>query len=81
MRKIVPCLLALLLLAACGGADSSEKSAGVMSSFTTTDLYGEDVDEQSADELCRTLADRYGDCDVELQFGGQPIYYYIVSCE
>ena len=43
--------------------------------------YGEDVDEQSADELCRTLADRYGDCDVELQFGGQPIYYYIVSCE
>ena len=45
MRKIAPCLLALLLLAACGEADSSEKSAGVMSSFTTTDLYGEDVDE------------------------------------
>ena len=43
--------------------------------------YGEDVDEESADELCRNLADKYGDCDVELQFGGQPIYYYIVSCE
>ena len=45
MRKIVPCLLALLLLAACGGADPSEESAGVMSSFTATDLSGEDVDE------------------------------------
>ncbi len=43
--------------------------------------YGADVDEAKANELCDILADKYGDCDVELQFGGQPIYYYIISAE
>lgn len=43
--------------------------------------YGDDVDEAKANELCELVADKYGDCDVELQFGGQPIYYYIVSAE
>ena len=27
------------------------------------------------------LASRYGDCDVEMQMGGQPLYYYLVSVE
>lgn len=43
--------------------------------------YGEDVDEAKANELSDLVADRYSDLDVELQPGGQPIYYYIVSVE
>ena len=43
--------------------------------------YGEDVDEAKATELSDLVADKYSDLDVELQPGGQPIYYYIVSVE
>jgi len=43
--------------------------------------YGADVDEAKATELNDIIADKYGDCDVELQYGGQPIYYYIISAE
>ena len=43
--------------------------------------YGCEVDEGKASEIADLIADKYGDCDVELQFGGQPIYYYIVSAE
>ena len=35
----------------------------------------------SDDALAEKLQDTYPDCDVELQMGGQPIYYYVVSVE
>ncbi|MBR4667871.1 MAG: DAK2 domain-containing protein [Butyrivibrio sp.] len=43
--------------------------------------YGEEVDENDAEALRSRIADAYPQCDVELQFGGQPIYYYVVSAE
>lgn len=43
--------------------------------------YGEDVNEEDAVELHDRVALKYPSCDVELQYGGQPIYYYIVSVE
>ena len=43
--------------------------------------YGSDVDEQTAQELRDKVEAAYPSCDVELQYGGQPIYYYIVSGE
>lgn len=43
--------------------------------------YGEDVNEEDAAELHDRVAQKYPSCDVELQYGGQPIYYYIVSVE
>ena len=43
--------------------------------------YGEDIEEEKAEEVAAKIEDLYPDCDVELQFGGQPIYYYIVSVE
>lgn len=43
--------------------------------------YGADVSEEDAEELGAKIEALYPKCDVELQFGGQPIYYYIVSCE
>lgn len=43
--------------------------------------YGEDVEEKDAEALRNRISEEYPGCDVELQFGGQPIYYYILSAE
>ena len=43
--------------------------------------YGADVKEEDAEDLGAKIEALYPNCDVELQFGGQPIYYYIVSAE
>ncbi len=43
--------------------------------------YGSDVDEEDADKLRAAIEEKYSDCDVELQYGGQPIYYYVISAE
>ena len=43
--------------------------------------YGNDIEEASAEELARQIEEAYPDADVELNYGGQPIYYYIVSVE
>lgn len=43
--------------------------------------YGEDVTEEEAEEIGAYLEETYPDVDVEVEFGGQPIYYYIISVE
>ena len=43
--------------------------------------YGEDIKEEDAQALADQIADLYPDCDVEVNPGGQPIYYYIISVE
>lgn len=43
--------------------------------------YGSDVTEDDAQVICDELSAKYPNCDVELQFGGQPIYYYVISVE
>lgn len=43
--------------------------------------YGSDVEEAEAEQMRDAVAEKYADCDVELQYGGQPIYYYVVSAE
>ncbi|MDO4305075.1 MAG: DAK2 domain-containing protein [Bacillota bacterium] len=43
--------------------------------------YGADVTEEDAEKLKAKVEEAYPSCDVELQYGGQPIYYYIVSAE
>ena len=43
--------------------------------------YGSDVEEADAEAIAAQIEEAYPDCDVELQFGGQPIYYYVVSVE
>ena len=43
--------------------------------------YGADISEENAEQLRDRVAEVFGSCDVELQYGGQPIYYYIVSAE
>ncbi|MCR5654909.1 MAG: DAK2 domain-containing protein [Lachnospiraceae bacterium] len=43
--------------------------------------YGADVTEADAEALKSKVEEAYSDCDVELQYGGQPVYYYVVSVE
>lgn len=43
--------------------------------------YGADVTEEDAEQLCERLEELYPDFDVEINQGGQPIYYYVVSVE
>ena len=43
--------------------------------------YGSDVSEEQAEALCQQLEESYPDFDVEMNNGGQPIYYYVISVE
>lgn len=43
--------------------------------------YGEEITEDVAQELKTRIEKEYPSCDIELQYGGQPIYYYIISAE
>lgn len=43
--------------------------------------YGEEVTEDAAEVIRTAIADKYTSCDVELQYGGQPVYYYVISAE
>ena len=43
--------------------------------------YGADVSEDDANKLLEELEEKYSDLDVALYYGGQPIYYYIISVE
>ena len=43
--------------------------------------YGEDISEEEAEDLSNKLSEKYPDCEVELNQGGQPIYYYLISVE
>lgn len=44
-------------------------------------FYGEDVSEEDANELRDLLEEKFEDIDVELYYGGQPLYYYLISVE
>ncbi len=43
--------------------------------------YGDEVKLEDAEMLASEIRENYGDCDVELHYGGQPLYYYILSVE
>lgn len=43
--------------------------------------YGADVKEEEAQALCEKVQEAFPDCDVDYHFGGQPVYYYLLSLE
>ncbi|ABW18984.1 Dak phosphatase [Alkaliphilus oremlandii OhILAs] len=69
------------------GKDMKEVSLGLIDEMITeeseiiTVFYGADVSEEEAEELLEELTNKYADIDVELYYGGQPLYYYIFSIE
>lgn len=50
------------------------------SEFLTV-YYGNDVSGETAEKLQEGLEERYPDLEVSVKYGGQPLYYYILSVE
>ena len=44
-------------------------------------FYGEDTSKEDAQALRDALEENFEDVDVELHYGGQPLYYYLISVE
>ena len=69
------------------GKDRDETALGCLDKMVGDETeiisvyYGEDVSEEDAEKFRSKILERFDSCDVELQFGGQPIYYYILSAE
>ncbi|MDO5133357.1 MAG: DAK2 domain-containing protein [Eubacteriales bacterium] len=68
-------------------SDRNETAMGCLEKMVTDETeiisiyYGEDVSEEEAETLRSKVLARFENCEVELQPGGQPIYYYILSAE
>lgn len=43
--------------------------------------FGSDVSEDDANALAEDITKKYSSCDVDVHYGGQPLYYFIVSLE
>ncbi len=46
-----------------------------------TMFYGADIKEEEARTLATELEEKYPDCDITLLYGGQPVYFYLISLE
>ena len=69
------------------GSDINSVTIDMISNMLTEDselislYYGADITEAAANGLLSKLNEAYPDIDIELNAGGQPVYYYIVSVE
>lgn len=69
------------------GSDIADVTKEMISKMVDEDselisiYYGSDFDEEQAEELAAQIEELYPDCDVEVNDGGQPIYYCVVSVE
>jgi len=50
------------------------------SEFLTV-YYGQDVSKETAEALGEQLEEEYPELEITVQYGGQPLYYYILSVE
>lgn len=50
-------------------------------SFLITLFYGENIDKNTVKNLKSRIEEVAEECDVEIIYGGQPLYYYIISVE
>ena len=57
-----------------------EQIADDDSEFITL-YYGEDVTEEQAEKVAKAIEDKLDEVEVSVKYGGQPLYYYIVSVE
>nr|WP_180321642.1 DAK2 domain-containing protein [Clostridium sp. MD294] len=63
-----------------GAKDLLEKVVTEQSEMISI-YYGEDVTQKEAENVKKYAEKNFPNCDVELQRGGQPLYYYIISVE
>ncbi|MBO7631386.1 MAG: DAK2 domain-containing protein [Lachnospiraceae bacterium] len=43
--------------------------------------FGQDSTEEAAEAIAEAIGEKHPDVDVEVHFGGQPVYYYLLSVE
>ena len=43
--------------------------------------YGENISAEEAEEVQEAVREKFPDAEVELNYGGQPVYYYFISAE
>lgn len=69
------------------GSDAEKVSLKLVESLVDEDtsiitcFYGEDTKKEDAVKLAEKLEEIYEDIDIELIYGGQPLYYYLFSIE
>ncbi len=69
------------------GKEVQETALSMMEELVDADseiigvYYGEEVSEEDAQALGEKIAEKYPNTEVEVHYGGQPIYYYVVSVE
>ncbi len=69
------------------GKDLEETTKELISNLVDEDselisiYYGEEVSEEDAEKFTEEITELYPDVDVDIQFGGQPIYYYVLAVE
>lgn len=69
------------------GENREEITLGLIEKLSDEDtaiitlFYGEDVSEEEANGFRDLIEEKYEDIDVELYYGGQPLYYYLISVE
>ena len=69
------------------GKEIGETAMAMMTELVEDDseiigiYYGEEVSKDDAQALGNKLARQYPDAEVEVHYGGQPIYYYVISVE
>lgn len=71
----------------CAGEDKLEVLQDTLKALVLDDssiitlYYGEDTTEDEAESACELIQETYPDLDVEVYYGGQPLYYYLISVE
>ncbi len=71
----------------CAGSSIPEVAEQAVAEMATEDTelisiyYGEDMTEEDAEALSERLSEIYPDCDIEVNAGGQPVYYCIIAVE
>ncbi len=69
------------------GKSVEEVSLELLNNIVTEDdeiitlLYGQEVNEEEATALMEKIEEAFPQCDIEIYYGGQPLYYYIFSVE
>ena len=69
------------------GTDITDTTIELISKIVKSDssnitlFYGEGVTEEDTANLLSKLEEKYPDIDISVVFGGQPVYYYIISVE
>lgn len=69
------------------GADLFKTTIDMVSNLVDEDseiisiYFGQDVTEEDANAVAEKIEQLYSDIEVDVNYGGQPIYYYVISVE